>query len=198
MENWCYWCKQEGKDVIARVTWEGRPCCAAHRMKFVKEHGSDSPKSPADSPVTPFETTPPDPIPPQSHTAKVRTPGRLERASMTAPAIEVYPPDHFEKAFESAAHTPPDPPKKHRGRKPGSKNKPKPKLGVGPLSAPPAVAAVVNEAQKRFSDRPHNKKVDLGRLREIHADLLARRARIETIIGHLEGAIEVIGSEDLL
>jgi hypothetical protein len=70
-------------------------------------------------------------------------------------------------------------PKVHRGRKPGSKNRPK--------QSP----AVDTSPDRRIKEKP----VDLSRLYEIHAELIARKHRIEIILGHLEGAIAVLGNE---
>lgn len=205
MENLCYWCKAEDKEVLARVTWQQRPCCAAHRMKFLQEGQTETARNPVpDGPGPPAETNPSDPILSQSHTPKGRKPGRLEKASMTAPVVEVYPAEHFEKAFDRAVNPKPSPspapPAKRRGRPPGVKRN---------SDIRPEVAPAVKEAQEKFAQRQENlalrtaidrrtaqpNPVDLTRLYEIHADLIARRARIDTILAHLEGAIQALGNE---
>ncbi len=43
MENWCHLCKQEGKDVVAKFSVDGRPACAAHFMAWRKDHPLEHP-----------------------------------------------------------------------------------------------------------------------------------------------------------
>jgi hypothetical protein len=173
MENLCYFCKQSGKDVTARFVIDGHFACAAHEMehrKKAREHGE---QTLADGPTGG--------IPSESNTAhsdtpKVRTPGRLERAAETAPL----------------ASNPPL--KKRRGRKPGSKNKPK----------QPKVAATVKHAQQDFAagrrpgaSPPTSFSKDLT-ISELLTKLRARRAALNEAIESMELAERALAAAEEL